>query len=68
MGLALSDTYQLVSTPEPIPYTEFVKRTFRQAGKEIEVGYKGFEEAVASYLKILFGNEAKANLEVRDGL
>ncbi|KAJ9137472.1 NAD(P)-binding protein [Pleurostoma richardsiae] len=61
-------TYQLVSTPSPIPYTDFVKRAVAQAGREVEVGYKGFEESVAFYLDMLFGGEGKASPEVRDGL
>ncbi|GAB1312820.1 NAD(P)-binding protein (Fragment) [Madurella fahalii] len=61
-------TYQLVSTPAPMPYTEFVERAVGVAGKKVEVGYKGFEEAVAFYLDILFGSEEKADPEVRDGL
>lgn len=61
-------TYQLVSTPEPIPYAEFVRRAVEVAGERVEVGYRGYEEAVAFYLGILFGGEEKADPEVRDGL
>lgn len=63
-------TYQLVSTPEPISYTEFVKRAVGQGGKEVEVGYKGFEESVAFYLGMFSepGKESKVDLEIRDGL
>jgi uncharacterized protein YbjT (DUF2867 family) len=60
--------YQLVSTPEPISYTDFVKRAVSTAGREVEVGYKGFEEASAFYMDVLFGGEDKADPEVRDGL
>ncbi|KAK4243434.1 hypothetical protein C7999DRAFT_44759 [Corynascus novoguineensis] len=61
-------TYQLVSTPAPIPYTEFVQRAVGAAGRKAEVGYRGFEEAIAFYTKIMFGSEEKADPEVRDGL
>ncbi|KAL2179026.1 uncharacterized protein P884DRAFT_219942 [Thermothelomyces heterothallicus CBS 202.75] len=61
-------TYQLVSTPAPIPYTEFVQRAVGAAGRRVEVGYKGFEEAVAFYMRLLFGSEDKADPEVRDGM
>ncbi len=60
--------YQLVSTPTPMPYTEFVERAVGTAGRKVEVGYKGFEEAVAFYMGILFGGEDKADPEVRDGM
>ncbi|KAL2138574.1 hypothetical protein VTI28DRAFT_6595 [Corynascus sepedonium] len=61
-------TYQLVSTPAPIPFTEFVQRAVGTAGRKAEVSYKGFEEAIAFYMQIMFGSEEKADPEVRDGL
>ncbi|KAL2192579.1 hypothetical protein P885DRAFT_47339 [Corynascus similis CBS 632.67] len=61
-------TYQLVSTPAPISYTEFVQRAVSTAGRKAEVGYRGFEEAMAFYMQIMFGSEEKADPEVRDGL
>lgn len=61
-------TYQLVSTPTPISYAEFVKRAVSQADKEIEVGYKGFEESISFYLNMLFGGEDKVGPEVKDSL
>ncbi|KAK3319175.1 hypothetical protein B0H66DRAFT_591764 [Apodospora peruviana] len=47
-------TYQLFSTPEPIPYAEFVRRAVEVAGKRVEVGYQEYEEAVAFYLGMMF--------------
>ncbi|KAK4122082.1 NAD(P)-binding protein [Parathielavia appendiculata] len=61
-------TYQLVSTPVPMPYIEFVERAVGTARRKVMVGYKGFEEAVAFYLNIIFGSEERADPEVRDGL
>lgn len=49
-------TYQLVSTPEPLSYTEVCKIVSKVIGKEIEVKPKAFEDAVSTMLSMVVGN------------
>lgn len=41
-------TYQLVSTAEPLPYTEVIKIISEEIGKHVELKQKPFEEAIVA--------------------
>ncbi|KAK4251075.1 hypothetical protein C7999DRAFT_28392 [Corynascus novoguineensis] len=51
--------YQFVSTSAPIPHIEFTKRAVGTVGSKIEVAYTGFEEAIATYMKVIDAVGAK---------
>lgn len=49
--------YNLVSTERPLPYREFVGIVSKEIGKTIEVRQKPYEDAVVSFLNMLFGSD-----------